>query len=144
MRLQNENDRFLKLMHERRDRELREDEQSFFSDFLDKEPEKLASAEDGAKCLNLLQNCTIEPELDSAFDERVLRRARLERSRGGLRYWAPAVMAGGIACLVLLTALQMVLKTSPPLTNPYQAVESRLVRESTPSLELFSEPKFLR
>ena len=132
------------LMHERRDRDLTYDEQSLFLDALKENDDLFPQVQESARSLNLLQAAALEPALDSSFDDRVIRLARLEKGRAGLRYWAPALVGSAVACLVLLSALQMVLHTATPDSNPYPGSESRLTKPALKSLELFEEPHLAR
>ena len=137
-------DQISALMHERRDRDLTYDEQSYFIDALKENSDLFPQVQESARCLNLLQAAALEPELDNSFDERVIRLARLEKGRAGLKYWAPALVGCAVACLVLLSALQMVLRTAATDTNPYAGSESRLMKRAEASLELFEEPHLAR
>ncbi len=137
-------ERVAKLMHERRDRELSFDEQSFFIEAIKENSDLFPQVQESSRCLNLLQAAAIETEVDDSFDERVLRLARLERGRTGIRYWAPALVGCAVACLVLLSALQMVLRTATPELNPFPGSESRLIKPASRSLELFEEPHLAR
>ena len=65
----------------------------------------------------MLRGMAMEHEVSRAFDERVIRRLRVQTVKESLNYWSPAVLGAAIACLAVLAAMQMMSKPSslPPL-----------------------------
>ncbi len=58
--------------------------------------------------LNMLREIKLEPEVSPQFDQRVLRRLRVQNSREGFSYWSPALVGAAIAAVTLLGALQLI------------------------------------
>lgn len=102
-------DRFSYILNLSVDQPLRAEDQSF----LDKhslECKRCQALLRTSMGLNMLRTChAIEPESsDFAFEDRVIRRFKLERSRKSLIYWSPAVVGAAIAGIAILAALQMI------------------------------------
>ena len=81
--------------------------------------------------LNMLRMAAVqEEEVDAGivFEERVLRRWRVQSTRESVRYWSPAFMGAAIAGLTVLAALQLVTNrpTMPNTSSPIG--EARLER----------------
>ncbi len=87
----------------------------------------------GASALNMLRLAATDDEPIASsivFEERVLRKWRIQSTRESVRYWSPAFAGAAIAGLVVLAALQLV-STRPGLpstTNPMG--EAKLERPS--------------
>ncbi|MFI5387236.1 MAG: hypothetical protein ACHQ50_14085 [Fimbriimonadales bacterium] len=62
--------------------------------------------------LNFLRASTIDIDVHPMFDERVIRRLRVQSSRESLRYWSPAVAGAFVAGLAVVAALQMITRSS--------------------------------
>ena len=73
-----------------------------------------------------LREGILEPViLDDDFTWRVARRSRLVQQRDSIRYWSPAFLGAGVACLVLLAALQLAGQANP--ANPAAGTAHRKV-----------------
>ena len=91
--------------------------------------------------LNMLRLAAVqEEEIETGlvFEERILRRWRVQSTRESVRYWSPAFMGAAIAGLTVLAALQLVTNRPmiPNTSNPIG--EARLERggELYPEIEL--------
>lgn len=69
------------------------------------------------------------------FEERILRRVKVTRARESLRYWTPALVGAGIACVAMFSALQMV-SVYTPLPKFSGKGNARLQKLDWPSLLL--------
>jgi hypothetical protein len=86
----------------------------------------------GTCALNMLRLAASEEDDFSngmVFEERVLRRLRVQTTRESVRYWSPAFVGAVIAGITVLAALQLVSNrpNTPNSTNP--PGEARLNRE---------------
>ena len=66
----------------------------------------------GFSALNMLRDSAMEPEYKPTFDERVIRRVKVETVRASMRYWSPAMIGAAVAGLVVLAAMQMIAQSS--------------------------------
>lgn len=68
--------------------------------------------------LNMLRMAALDPGLEPAppasFEERVIRRWRVESIRSGLTYWTPAIVGAAASIVAVLAAIQ-ILAQSPQL-----------------------------
>ena len=63
--------------------------------------------------LNMLRESRLEPSASGmGFDIRVIRRVRLQSVRLSVQYWSPALFGAAIAAVALVSALQMLSRTS--------------------------------
>jgi hypothetical protein len=58
--------------------------------------------------MNLLRSEAETPELSDDFNRRTLRIWQVERERGRLRYWTPALCGAAVTALALFTVLQLI------------------------------------
>jgi hypothetical protein len=91
--------------------------------------------EEGLGALAALRMETLEPEPRPYFDERVLRRLKVQTGRTGIAYWSPAVIGGAVASLVVLAALQMIAQSSRLPSFHVPGGEARLVTPAFPTIE---------
>jgi len=130
--------KYLRLSYDARDRELKPREERFLSRHSAVCEPCSHVAEEGAFALNLLRACVIEPEVKHNFDERVIRRLRVQTVGTSLRYWSPAIIGAGVAGLVILAALQMIAQSSKLPSFHVPGGEARLTNTMPafpPSLE---------
>ena len=57
--------------------------------------------------LNMLRMATLEPEVAPMFEDRVLRKLKVQQVRESLNYWSPALVGAGIACGVIFVTLHL-------------------------------------
>lgn len=118
-------------MNEKFDRELSKGETDFMASHRTGCDECRREEAHGACALNMLRLSSIGDE-DVApslvFEERVIRRLRVQTARESVRYWSPAFFGAAIAGLTVLAALQLVSNRQlvPNVTHP--AGEVRLER----------------
>jgi hypothetical protein len=62
--------------------------------------------------LNFLRAATIDVDVNPMFEERVIRKLRVQTTKESLRYWSPAVAGAFIAGLAVVAALQMITRSS--------------------------------
>jgi hypothetical protein len=99
--------RFRKLWNDRDVRELSKGELGY----LDRHKEMCDDCREfelsSALSLGILREATLEPEVSVGFDERVLRKVRVQTVRESLGYWSPALIGAGIACIAIFAAVQI-------------------------------------
>lgn len=93
--------------------------------------------------LNLLRAASLEPRVSEGFTDRTVRLIQVQSVRTSMSYWLPAIAGGVIACLALVSALQMIARpTGMPMFMNSDA-ESRRIEVSEPlipSLDLKGSP----
>ena len=104
--------KFKRVAFEAADRILSEREESFLEKHRSVCPNCMRIEMQSATALNSLRSVTLEATPDPMFEERVLRRLRVSKSREGFRTWSPAIVGASIACIAIVSALQMVSVTS--------------------------------
>jgi hypothetical protein len=62
--------------------------------------------------MNFLRASAIEVEVHPQFEERVIRKLRVQTTRESLRYWSPAVAGAFIAGLAVIAALQIITRSA--------------------------------
>lgn len=84
--------------------------------------------------LNMLRESVMEAQRSATFDDRLLRRVRLQFMRARIDYWSPAMFGAAIAGIAVLAALQMITQSSKLPTVPLagRAMEARHVAQPTP------------
>lgn len=68
--------------------------------------------EDAHEALQMLRLAALEPEPDTGFDTRVLRKVKVQLVRTKFNYWSPALFGAAIAGIAILAALQMIADVS--------------------------------
>jgi hypothetical protein len=59
--------------------------------------------------LNLLRGLVMEPhEVSAGFEDRILRRFRVQKGRESIGYWSPALAGAVVGGLILISALQLI------------------------------------
>lgn len=118
-------------MNEKFDRDLSLKEREFMARHKSVCTECHREETQGACALNMLRMAAIgDEELDNGpvFEDRILRRWRVQSTRESVRYWSPAFVGAVLAGLTVLAALQVVSNRPivPGTTNP--AGEAKLQR----------------
>lgn len=95
----------------------------------------------GAFALNMLRMAAVEDEpMESGlqFEERILRKWRVQSTRESVRYWSPAFVGAAIAGLTVLAALQLVSGRPGIPSTTHPAGEVRLQQDPgrLPEIEL--------
>lgn len=104
--------KFRWLAIEKFDRNLNETEERFFGQHKGVCLPCYVYDQQSQNAMNLLGAATIEPEISEAFDESVMRAARLQRRRASVQAWTPAFAGAAVACLAIIAALQMISQSS--------------------------------
>jgi hypothetical protein len=136
--------KFSYLANEELDRELTAAEQRF----IERHQAVCAECEEfrvqGGMALNMLRLASFESEEPEAFDvrdqfdERVIRRARLQNVRAGLKFWTPALIGAAAALVAVLAALQMVASADslPNVSVPGGAARREAPLPEFPNIDL--------
>lgn len=129
------------LAHERFDRDLSLAEREFMAKHRAVCSECRVSEAQSSTALNMLRLAAVEPEFDvdvadqPHFEERILRRLRVQSARESVRYWSPAFFGAAIAGLSVLAALQLV--SSQPTLSPNQYPDGSAYRTRIERLPAF-------
>jgi hypothetical protein len=115
--------KYRRLMNEKFDRALSLRDREFMSRHRSVCDECRREEVQGACALNMLRLAAVEEDDFASgvvFEERVLRKLRVQSTRESVRYWSPAFVGAAIAGLTVLAALQLVSNrpTMPNSTNP--------------------------
>lgn len=126
--------KFRRLVSDRLDRELRDDEERFM--VLHRgacAPCRLAEGQT-ALALNMLRDSVLEASPSVSFEDRVIRRWRVQAMRAKIGYWSPAALGAAIAGVAVLAALQMITQSSrlPNVRFQNPAAEARRVGPALP------------
>ncbi|MGV3616854.1 MAG: zf-HC2 domain-containing protein [Fimbriimonas sp.] len=139
--------RFSRLSSEAEDRDLKPSEHRFLEAHREACPECRETETVAACALNMLRDMSFDDdiEISPTFDERIIRRLKVNTVREGIRYWSPAAVGAGIACVALFAALHV---AATPTQMKDADVPGGQVRNSTPrnypNLELDRIPEFRR
>ena len=112
--------KYRRLSNERFDRDLSLAEREFMAKHRSVCAGCRVTESQGNTALNMLRLAAMEPEFDVVdkphFEERILRRLRVQATRESVRYWSPAFFGAAIAGLSVLAALQLV--SAQPTVSP--------------------------
>jgi hypothetical protein len=100
-----------------------------------------------ASALGMLRMASMDAQVSPGFDDRVLRRAKVQTVRQSLKYWSPAFVGGAIACIALVAALQIAATPSQLKSATLPEGEARLgpnPDHPMPKLILSSKPNLGR
>jgi hypothetical protein len=86
----------------------------------------------------MLRMATLEPEVAPMFEDRVIRRLKVQQVKESLNYWSPALIGAGIACIVVFVTLQLV--SSPSQIQRAHLPNGEARRELVQKLELDHVP----
>lgn len=126
--------KYRKLYYDRRDRKLSVREQGFMSKHEAVCPNCERRMQIAVVALNMLRQEALEGCARPNFEDRVLRRFRVETVRGSFGYWSPAVLGAAVAGLVVLAALQMIAQPSRLPSFQVRSGEARLSSPAFPNL----------
>ncbi|MDR3690190.1 MAG: hypothetical protein P4L46_12475 [Fimbriimonas sp.] len=137
--------KFIRLSNEQADRSLSVPEERFLDKHRRVCSECRKAEVSASYALNMLRLATLEPEVAPMFEDRVLRRLKVQQVKESLNYWSPALLGAGLACAVIFVTLH--LATEPgqaqraklPLAQSKNSAPSRI----SPRLEL-NHPPILR
>jgi hypothetical protein len=99
--------RFHRLWDTRDERDLTSGEERFIENHVAACHQCSEFAETASTALNLLREAALEPEVSLSFDDRVIRKVRVQTVRESLGYWSPALVGGLIACVAVFATLQI-------------------------------------
>lgn len=89
---------------------------------------QLASA-----AFDMLRGAALEPACKPHFEERVVRRLKVETTKAKIGYWSPAVLGAAVAGLLFLAALQMIAQSGSLPAFHVPGGEARLSSPAFPS-----------
>lgn len=129
--------RFHKFVTEELDRPLSPKEEAFVS----RHRESCGDCKDlqaqSSLAMNFLRAAAIDVSVTPAFEERVIRRLKVETTRESLRYWSPAVAGAFVAGLAVVAALQIITRSAEIPSVRFPGAESRRIAspKSNPELD---------
>jgi predicted anti-sigma-YlaC factor YlaD len=98
-----------------------------------------------ATALSLLRTAALEPEISQGFEDRVIRKLKVQTGRESFNYWSPALVGAAIACVAIFATLQLA-------ATPVQMEQARIANgearrmdkqdDRHPSLVLEQAPRF--
>ena len=95
----------------------------------------------------MLRSASLDADVAPNFDERVIRKVRVQRVREGFGYWSPAILAAGITCMTLLAGMTLLTRPSLVRTAHMPGGEARRMQTPgslLPALHLSQPPRFSR
>jgi hypothetical protein len=132
--------RFHKLMNDGYDRELGDGEERFMARHRHVCSPCRSVESQSNLALNMLRASALEPEPMPAYEDRLLRRLRLQHVRASFNYWSPAFFGAAIAGVAILAALQMITQSSKLPLVPLKGSgnEARRINVDGPQFPEFS------
>ena len=132
--------RYRRLTNEKNDRVLELKEREFMARHRAVCDECRVYESQSSSALNMLRLAAVqEDEIETGlvFEERILRRWRVQSTRESVRYWSPAFLGAAIAGLTVLAALQLVTNRPQVPFSTHPGGEARLERmgEQLPLIE---------
>lgn len=124
--------KFQWLSSESEDRELTDHEIAFIERHKKVCRECARKEDQRVMALNMLRNAAFSVDVPTRFNEKVLRRHRVESVRAGLAYWSPALVGGAIAFVAMLAAMQLIASPSNLPTFRSAGAESHRARLEAP------------
>lgn len=88
-----------------------------------------------ADAFNMLRSEAFEAMPLANYDDRLLRKHKLQTVRASVSYWSPAMLGAAVAGLVVLAAMQMIAQSSHLPSFKVPASEARLSSPAIPSVE---------
>lgn len=104
--------RFRNLVRQKDDRNLTSDESSFVDSHRLNCEGCFEYEESTIGSLNMLRSSMYEPEPSAGFDDRLIRRIRLQSARTQFSYWSPMVLSATVTAVVVLAAVQLLTQSS--------------------------------
>jgi len=122
--------KFGRLSSEQSDRTLTPAESKFLAKHRDVCPDCKRAEVTTTCALNMLRMATLEPEVAPMFEDRVLRRLKVQQVKESLNYWSPALVGAGIACAVIFVTLHL---ASEPVQLQRAQLHSGEAKRETPT-----------
>ncbi len=117
--------KFRRLCNEKLDRPLTETEELYVERHREVCRECAEFDFGGAQGLNILRSYQLDVELTPHFEDRVIRRIRIIRTKDGFKYWRPAIVGASIACTVFFFGLQAIVQSTQPTRFSHPVGEAR-------------------
>ena len=99
--------KFRLLSSEREDRDLNVSELRFMDKHRDICEECRDTERTSVCALNMLRLATLEAEAPPMFEDRIIRRLKVQQVKESLNYWSPALFGATIACIVIFVTLHL-------------------------------------
>jgi hypothetical protein len=123
--------KFKRLANEKDDRELSHREIRFLSSHRRECAACRLAETQGAHALSMLRSASMDVDVTPGFEERILRRHKVQKVHESLRFWSPALIGAAVASVVVLASLQIVLNSSKlPTLRPPTGEAHRMVGPS--------------
>ena len=119
--------KFKRLASEELDRELSHKERAFLQKHREVCTPCSEMHEQSCLALNFLRAATLDVEVHPSFEDRVLRKLRVQTTRESIRYWSPAVAGAFVAGLAVIAALQMITRSAELPHVRYPGGEARRI-----------------
>jgi hypothetical protein len=136
--------RFRQLLNDREDRPLHGQEEAFLARHREACADCRTCESSHQLSLNMLRSASLDPEPAAHFDERVIRRLRLQQVRESLGYWRPAFVGAMLACVALFATLHVLSLDAPRSSIHLPSGEALRERSAFPELQLDRLPSFDR
>jgi hypothetical protein len=129
--------KFRRLANEEMDRTLTASEKDFVQRHQAVCSECSESQSQSSLALNFLRASAIEVDVHPMFEERVIRKLKVQTTRESIGYWSPAVAGAFIAGLAVIAALQMITRSAdlPHVRFPGEANNRVPVTKTGPALD---------
>ena len=131
--------KFLRLTSEQEDRDLNPSEERFIARHREVCEECSTYARTTSNALNMLRMAAMEPEFEPMFEDRVIRKLKVQQVKESLNYWSPALVGAAIACAVIFVTLHL---ASAPTQLKRANLNLNEARRESPRLELDQPPVF--
>jgi hypothetical protein len=104
--------KFKKLVSDELDRVLSQEEDAFVQRHRNTCADCSEFQAQSSLALNFLRSSAMDVDVNPTFDERVIRKLRVQGTRDSIRYWSPAVAGAFIAGLAVVAALQIITRSA--------------------------------
>jgi len=94
--------------------------------------------------LNMLRAAALDAAPPTHFDERLIRRVKVQKVKDSLNYWSPAFVGCALACVALFATLHVLTQEAPSNSVRVPAGQAFNSLHSFPELTLKHLPPFSR
>lgn len=126
--------KFKKLAGEQAERELSESQVEFLDSHRAQCQDCREYEASSFMSLNMLREATLEPEFNPNFEDRILRKLKVQTARSSIGYWSPAVVGAFVAGLAIVAALQLITRSADMPRMHFPGGEARNLAKPTNSL----------
>lgn len=135
--------KFKKLVNDGLDRDLNDRELIFMDRHRNVCTPCRQSERQSHMALNMLRLSAWDVDEAPGYEEKLIRKVRLQNARASFGYWSPALLGAAIAGVVVMAALQMISNSEhmPTLPLDKSGAEARRINTTSPQ---FPDVDFLR